>query len=92
MIQSSLNGHGDLNILCQSLAASLRREVSFDFLGLILPDPVNDQLCLHAGGPQKPYSECAVVFPGGHGGARLWREQKSVVLSPLSKEARWRSL
>jgi formate hydrogenlyase transcriptional activator len=84
-------GHTDLETLCNSLADSLRRVVSFDFLALVLHDPVHDQLRLHAVSANRPYKEKEVVLPadGDHVGALVWREQKPLVLSPLENEARW---
>ena len=47
-LSQSIAGHSDLGTLCNSLAGGLRRVVSFDFLALVLHDPVHDQLRLHA--------------------------------------------
>jgi len=87
-LSQSIAGHSDLETLCNSLAGSLRRVVSFDFLALVLHDPVHDQLRLHAVSANRPYKDKAIVFPadGEHFGAKVWREQKPLVLSPLEKE------
>jgi formate hydrogenlyase transcriptional activator len=88
-LSQSIAGHSDLETLCNSLAGSLRRVVSFDFLALVLHDPVHDQLRVHAVSSTRPFKEREVVLPanGDHIGARAWREQKPLVLSPLEEEA-----
>ena len=88
-LSQSIAGHTDLETLCNSLAASLRRVVSFDFLALVLHDLVRGELRLHAISTNRPYKHKEVVFPteGDHVGARVWREQRPVVLSPLEDEA-----
>jgi formate hydrogenlyase transcriptional activator len=90
-LSQSLAGHTDLETLCGSLAGSLRRVVSFDFLALVLHDPVHDQLRLHAVSADRPYKDKdkEIVLPadGDHFGARVWREQKPLVLSPLEQGA-----
>jgi len=87
-LSQSIAGDTDLGTLCNSLAGSLRRVVSFDFLALVLHDPVHDQLRLHAVSASRPYEDKEIVIPadGEHFGARVWREQKVLVLSPLEEE------
>jgi formate hydrogenlyase transcriptional activator len=93
-LSQSIAGHTDLETLCNSLAGSLRRVVSFDFLGLVLHDPVHDELRLHAVSANRPYQGRHIVLPaeGDHAGAWVWREQKPLVISPLEKETRWGEL
>lgn len=81
-------GHTDLETLCNSLAGSLRRVISFDFLALVLHDPVHDQLRLHALSANRPYKDKEIVLQadGDHVGARVWRDQEPLVLSPLETE------
>ncbi len=90
-LSQSIAGHTDLETLCNSLAGSLRHVVSFDFLALILHDPVHDQLRVHAVSASRPYKDKRIVLPAGgdHVGGWVWREQKPLVLSPLEEEARW---
>ena len=90
-LSQSIAGHTDLETLCNSLAGSLRRVVSFDFLALVLHDPVHDQLRLHAISANRPHKDKEIVLPadGDHVGALVWRDQKPLVLSPLEKETRW---
>ncbi len=90
-LSQSIAGHSDLETLCNSLAGSLRRVVSFDFLALVLHDPVHDQLRLLAISATRPYKDREIVIPtdGDHVGAWIWREQKPLVLSPLENETRW---
>ena len=87
-LSQSIAGHSDLETLCNSLAGSLRRVVSLDFLALVLHDPVHDQLRLHAVSANRPYKDKEISLPaaGEHVGARVWREQKPLALSPLEKE------
>jgi formate hydrogenlyase transcriptional activator len=88
-LSQSIAGHTDLETLCNSLAGALRRVVSFDFLALILHDPIHDQLRLHAVSASRPYEDKEVVLPAGgdHPGGWVWREQHPLVLSPLESEA-----
>src|ERR1039458_285480 len=90
-LSQSIAGHSDLETLCNSLAGSLRRVVSFDFLALILHDPVHDQLRLHAVSANRLHKNKKIVLPadGEHIGASVWREQTPLGLSPLEKETRW---
>jgi formate hydrogenlyase transcriptional activator len=89
-LSQSIAGHTDLETLCNSLAEALRRVISFDFLGLVLHDPVHDQLRMHAVSATKPYKEKELVVStdSDHVGAWVWREQKPLVLSRLEIEAR----
>lgn len=88
-LSQAIAGHPDLDTLCNALAGALRRVVAFDFLALALHDPTQDQLRLHALSASRPYQGGPTVLPaeGGHAGARVWREQKPLVLSPLEEEA-----
>jgi formate hydrogenlyase transcriptional activator len=88
-LSQSIAGHTDLETLCNSLAESLRRVVSFDLLGLVLHDPVHDQLRLHAVSANRLYKDKEIVLPadGDDIGAWVWREQKPLVLSPLEEVA-----
>ena len=61
-LTQAIAGHADLPTLCNSLADSLRRVVSFDYLGLVLHDPVRDQLRLHAVSANMPYEEKSSSF------------------------------
>jgi formate hydrogenlyase transcriptional activator len=90
-LSQSIAGHSDLETLCNSLAGSLHRVVAFDYLGLVLHDPVHNQLRLHATSAKRPYKDKEIVAPaeGDDIGAWVWREQKPLVLSPLEDEARW---
>jgi formate hydrogenlyase transcriptional activator len=90
-LAQSLAGQTDLKTLGESLAGSLRRVVSFDFLGLTLHDPVHDMLRLHFVSSSLQYSHKLKSRPvdGNHMGAWVWREQKPLILSPLEDETRW---
>jgi formate hydrogenlyase transcriptional activator len=86
-LSRSIAGHADLETLSNSLARSLRQVVAFDSLALVLHDPVHDQLRLHTVSTERDYREQEIVISiqGDHPGARVWREQKSLVLSPLAE-------
>ena len=90
-LSQSIAGHSDLETLCNSLAGTLRRVISFDFLALILHDRVCDQLRLYALSAARAYKEREIALPsGGHyPAAWVWREQKSLVLSPLETQPGW---
>src|SRR5208282_2438567 len=62
-LSQSIAGQPDLETLCNALAASLRRVVSFDSLGLVLHDPIHNQLRLHAVSTETSYKEHEIVFP-----------------------------
>jgi formate hydrogenlyase transcriptional activator len=80
----------DLETLCNSLANTLRRVVSFDPLGLCLYDPVHDRLSLHAVSANRPYRQHQVDIRADSDdvGARVWRDQQPLVLSHLDQDAR----
>ena len=82
-LSRALAGQPDLETLCRSVADSLRRMVEFESLALVLHDPIRDRLRLHSVSAGRPYECGEVVVPtdGDHPGARVWREQKSLVLA-----------
>src|ERR1039458_1210200 len=61
-LSQSIAGHTDLETLCNSLAGALRCVVSFDFLALVLHDPIHDQLRLHAVSANRPYKDKEIVL------------------------------
>jgi formate hydrogenlyase transcriptional activator len=91
-LSQSIAGHTDLETLCNSLATSLRHVVSFNSLGLMLHDPIHNELRLHAVSTDTAHEHKEIVIPaeGNHAGAWVWREQKPLVLSPLGSEGQWR--
>jgi formate hydrogenlyase transcriptional activator len=88
-LSRSIAGHTDLETLCNSVAHSLRRVVSFDSLALVLHDPAHDQLRLHTVSTDRAYVErtFTIAAEGENAGARVWREQKPLVLSPLDGDS-----
>jgi formate hydrogenlyase transcriptional activator len=88
-LSQAIAGHSDLETLCNSLAGTLRHVVSFDSLGLCLHDPVHNRLSLNAVSANRPYCEKKVDFPadGDYAGARVWREQRPMVLCPIQQDA-----
>jgi formate hydrogenlyase transcriptional activator len=93
-LSQSIAGHTDLDTLCHSLAASLRRVVAFDSLGLVLHDAGRNQLRVHSIATDHPIQDTGIIVPvdGEHFGAWVWREQKPLVLSPLVDDSRWSHL
>lgn len=82
-----LAGHSDLETLCNALADSLRAVIPFDFLSLVLHDPVRDELRIHALNARRPTGArppVVVRVDSDHPGACVWRNQQPLVLSPLS--------
>ena len=89
-LSRSIAGVTDLETLCNALAECLRGVVSFEYLGLVLHDAVHDQLRLHAvsaNHPIKATKKTPMVLPadGDYPGAWVWREQKPLVISPISE-------
>ena len=89
-LSQSLAGQSDLDTLCNALAESLRRVVSFDSLGVLLHDPTHNQLKLHAISAQRSKDPAEIVLPadGDHVGACVWREQTPMVVSPFDERLR----
>jgi formate hydrogenlyase transcriptional activator len=86
-LSQSIAGDSDLATLCNSVADTLRRVVSFDLLGLCLHDPVHDRLSLQTIVGNKPYRKVDFPADSDHVGARVWRDQQPLVLSPLDQDA-----
>jgi formate hydrogenlyase transcriptional activator len=84
-LSRSIAGKTDLETLCRSVAHSLRCVVRFDSLALVLHDPAHNRLRLHTVTTDRPYTEkdYATAAEGDNPGARVWREQKPLVISPL---------
>jgi len=84
-LTQSIAGELNLETLCSALGASLRRIVSFDFLGLVLHDAIHDELRLLAfsANPRGAEREIVVRVDGNDIAAVVWREQKPLVLTPL---------
>ena len=88
-LTKSIAGHSDLETLCQALAASLRRVVNFDDLGVALHDPIRNEFRLHALSTNRPPPEEIPIPAGGNPLAEwVWREQKPLVLPSLEDETR----
>ncbi|NWF85448.1 MAG: sigma 54-interacting transcriptional regulator [Bryobacteraceae bacterium] len=84
-LTKSIDGGRDLKALCSALSGSLRRIVPFDFLGIVLHDPMRDELRLLAFSTDRQQTGRDVVLPanGNDIAAVVWREQEPLVLSPL---------
>jgi formate hydrogenlyase transcriptional activator len=85
-LSRSIAGHSGLASLCNSVASSLRGVIAFDALALVLYDPAHNQLRLHtvATDRLKVDREYIVDPEGDSPGALAWREQKTLILSPLN--------
>ena len=86
-----ISGHSDLETLCGALAASLRRVVRFEWIGLVLHDARRDELSLHAVAANGPHDLRMIAFPvtGENEFARVWREQKPVMFNPCEAGEPW---
>jgi formate hydrogenlyase transcriptional activator len=84
-LSQAIAGHSNLQTLSQSLAGALRRVVTFDSLAVILHDGVHDQLRLNAVSALRPIGNIEISFPAesDHAASQVWRDQRSLVLSPL---------
>jgi formate hydrogenlyase transcriptional activator len=91
-LSQSIAGHGDLESLCNALLRSLHRVVSFDFLGLVLPDPLTDRLRLHTLSEFGPHAveEVDLAADGSNVCGWVWENQQFAVISPVEGELRWR--
>jgi formate hydrogenlyase transcriptional activator len=91
-LSQSIAGHGDLESLCDGLSRSLHRVVSFDFLGLVLHDPLTDRLRLHTLSKSSPHTDDGGDLPTDCTNALgwVWENQKPVLISPVEDEPRWR--
>jgi formate hydrogenlyase transcriptional activator len=90
-LSQALAGQPDLETLCSALAESLGCLISFDSLGLLLYDSSRDELRLHASSTQDSRKKDSVVIlpaDGDNFGAKVWRERRPLVLSPLETEIR----
>ena len=90
-LSQSIAGHGDLESLCNALSRSLHRVVSFDFLGLVLHDPLTDQLRLRTLSELSPHPRDVGELPNESSELRraVWDNQQTVVISPVKDEQGW---
>lgn len=88
----SISGHDDLDSLCCGLARSLQRVVAFDFLGLILHDPLRGRLWLHAlNGKELASVEEPRVLPADDSNPPgwVWTHQKPLVIRCDDEDEAW---
>jgi formate hydrogenlyase transcriptional activator len=90
-LSQSIAGHGDLESLCNALSRSLHRVVLFDFLGLVLHDPLTDQLRLRTLSELSPHPRDLGELPNESSELRraVWDNQQTVVISPVKDEQGW---
>ena len=93
-LTQSIGGHGDLESLTRNLARSLRQVVSFEYLGLVLPDCRTGRLHMHTL-TELPASEMSQISwepdeSNAHGW--VWTNQKSVVVSVADTDPTWPEL
>jgi formate hydrogenlyase transcriptional activator len=83
-LSRAIAGQPDLETLCKLVARILRQVVKFEALALVLHDSRQNQLRLHTVASDRPYRELEyrVDADGESPGARVWRDQKKLVLSP----------
>jgi formate hydrogenlyase transcriptional activator len=93
-LAQAISGHSDLEALCDALAASLRRVIRFDSLGLALHDTVRGELRVHAVAANRPYKHKTVAVPTTDENeiARVWREQKPAFFDPADAGQPWSDL
>ncbi len=90
-LSQSIAGHGDLASLCEGLSRSLHRVVSFDFLSLVLQDPVTGRLRLHSVTDYTASTAPEHEMPADCSNAVgwVWENQQPVLISPVEDETRW---
>lgn len=90
-LSQSIAGHGDLESLCNALSRSLHQVVLFDFLGLVLHDPLTDQLRLRTLSELSPHPRDVGELPNESSELRraVWDNQQTVVISPVKDEKGW---
>ncbi|HWB98345.1 MAG TPA: sigma 54-interacting transcriptional regulator, partial [Bryobacteraceae bacterium] len=93
-LSQSIAGHSDLESLCASLANSLRRVVTFDYLGLLLHEAGDNVLRLHVLSSQCPRGDSQKAVPVDDDTVLgwVWRTQEPVVIAPVEEEKRWTDL
>ena len=86
-LTKSIAGHSDLETLCQSLAASLKRVVSFDDLSVGLYDPVRNEFQLQVLITNRPHErKTAISATADTAVLSVWRDQKPLVLPSLEND------
>jgi len=90
-LSQAISGHADIETLCGALAASLRRVIRFESIGLVLHDARRDELRLHAVAANGPPDLRTITSPatGENEFARVWREQKPVMFNPREAGEPW---
>ena len=93
-LAQAIAGHGDLESLCSNLAYSLRRVVSFDSLGLVLPNPASGLLQLRVVTEAPKEDEAYTEWPADSSSALgwVWEKQEPLILSLPDSEGRWPKL
>ncbi|HEY7309051.1 MAG TPA: sigma 54-interacting transcriptional regulator [Gemmataceae bacterium] len=87
----SLARHDDLTNLFHELAQRLRKVVEFDFISVMLHDPVEDVMRLHILESDRPLNIGFGPFlsPSESPGGRVWQSQERIVISDYEKETRF---
>ncbi len=90
-LTQSIAGHGDLESLCAGLVRSLRQVVSFDFLGLVLPDSATGLLHLHTLTELEIPGSRQIGLPTDDSNMLgwVWKRQEPLIISPIEEEKRW---
>jgi len=88
-LSRSIAGRTDLESLLSGVGESVRRIVSFDYVGLTLHDPRNNCLQGHyLGGPGSPHTTVSAPVDQDPAGW-VWLNQQPLVIRCLTSESRW---
>jgi formate hydrogenlyase transcriptional activator len=88
-VSAAIVAHRDLCALFHDLAGRLRQVVRFDYLTLVLHEPVTNTMRMHVLEPPEP-TEPAIVLPPEEDPAGLvWQTQQPLITSSLAELGRW---
>jgi formate hydrogenlyase transcriptional activator len=90
-ISEAITVHGDLNELIQDLAQRLPRIVPFDFINLVLHDPIHEVMRLHAlVAPETSTIRPGLELPIDQSPAGLvWKSQRPFMVEDVAAEIRF---
>ena len=93
-VSESIASHRDLNDLFHDLAERLPPIVPFDYINMVLHDPLRNTMRLHLLVTPEP----STISPGlelpvdGSPGGYVWKTQESLVVEDISREERFPTL
>jgi formate hydrogenlyase transcriptional activator len=93
-VSEAIAAHRDLPVLFHDLAQRLPAVVSFDFLTLVLHDPVENMMRLHILESRIPADmpKCAVRSVDESPGGWVWQTQKPLLIQDARTETRFREI